>query len=102
MKIVKRITLELVEVNWNEHSLLRESFGESIGSGWLVTATDGRYVDSLCWDEMLGQVATLTHSDIKQPRYEMGTLDEHIERARHREEKFRAQRREWHWKEDPR
>lgn len=38
--------------------------------------------DHLCWEEMLGQIATLTHSDIKHPRFRMLTDEEHA--AEHR------------------
>jgi hypothetical protein len=39
-----------------------------------------RYADMLCWDEMLGQVATLTHVQIATPRYDMLTPDEYAAR----------------------
>lgn len=36
-----------------------------------------RYSDRLCWEEMLGQIATLTHPSINAPRFRMDTPDEH-------------------------
>lgn len=38
------------------------------------------YTDHLCWDEMLGQIAQLTHPKIGEPRYEMLTPEGHSER----------------------
>lgn len=35
-----------------------------------------RYSNELTWDEMLGQVASLTHSEISRPRYSMQTPEE--------------------------
>lgn len=46
-----------------------------VGSDFTVRMDD-RSADRLCWDEMLGQIATLTHPDIKSPRYQMRTADE--------------------------
>lgn len=42
-----------------------------------------KYIDGLCWDELLAQVATLTHKEFKHPRFAMHTKKEHeaIERA---------------------
>ncbi|MFM0507697.1 hypothetical protein [Paraburkholderia sp. RL17-373-BIF-A] len=45
-----------------------------------------RYCDRLCWDEMLGSVAELTHPRIGEARYRMQTREEHAER----ESKWRA------------
>ncbi len=51
----------------------------------VVTITDrgfsvqegDRYADELCWDEMLGQVAELTHPELKRnARYRMLTTAE--------------------------
>lgn len=36
-----------------------------------------RYQDHLCWDEMLGTIAELTHPRIGQARYRMQTREEH-------------------------
>ncbi|WP_175785520.1 hypothetical protein [Burkholderia ambifaria] len=44
--------------------------------GYAVTES-GRVADRLCWDEMLGQIATLTHPEIKAPRYKMLTAEEY-------------------------
>lgn len=35
-----------------------------------------RYSDYLCWDEMLGQIAQMTHPAIAEPRYNMLTPEE--------------------------
>lgn len=35
-----------------------------------------RFSGRLCWDEMLGQVASMTHPKINEPRYRMLTHDE--------------------------
>jgi hypothetical protein len=37
------------------------------------------YADMLTWDEMLGEVAQLTHPEIRHPRYGE-TVDQHMER----------------------
>ncbi|MGE4243674.1 hypothetical protein [Ramlibacter sp.] len=42
-----------------------------------------KYSDRLCWEEMLGQVVTLTHSSIKAPRFWMATPEEHSARREH-------------------
>jgi PAS domain-containing protein len=35
-----------------------------------------RYADQLCWDEMLGQIAELTHPELKREgRYRMDTAE---------------------------
>lgn len=36
-----------------------------------------RYCDRLCWDEMLGTIAELTHPKIGEARYRMRTPEEH-------------------------
>lgn len=41
-------------------------------SDWTVSDGD-RSADRLCWDEMLGTVAELTHPRIGQARYRMDT-----------------------------
>lgn len=43
-----------------------------------------RICDRLCWDEMLGQVASLTHPDITRARYHMLTPEERTEREERR------------------
>jgi len=45
---------------------------------------DDRYSDRLCWDEMLGTLAELTHPRIEKPRYQMLT-----------EQGWRLQRERW-------
>lgn len=35
-----------------------------------------KYTNLLCWDEMLGQIACMTHPAIGQPRYDLLTPDE--------------------------
>lgn len=35
-----------------------------------------RYSERLMWDEALGQIVTLTHDEIKNPRFPMLTADE--------------------------
>ncbi|WP_431068166.1 hypothetical protein [Ralstonia holmesii] len=44
--------------------------------GYAVTES-GRTVDRLAWDEMLGQVAQLTHPQLGKPRYTMLTPEEY-------------------------
>lgn len=39
------------------------------------------YSNHLCWDEMLGQIAQLTHPSILKARYSMSTPEQHQERA---------------------
>lgn len=39
-----------------------------------------RYCPGLCWDEMLGSIAELTHPAIGGARYRMETPDEHAAR----------------------
>ena len=46
------------------------------GSGFDVVMPDGRRCDGLGWDEMLGQVAHLTHPNLGAPRYAMRTPEE--------------------------
>ncbi|AJW47708.1 hypothetical protein TK49_23700 (plasmid) [Ralstonia mannitolilytica] len=45
-------------------------------SGFDVVLPDGRRCDGLGWDEMLGQVAHLTHPNLGAPRYAMRTPEE--------------------------
>ena len=51
--------------------------------GFAVTEA-GRTADRLCWDEMLGQVAQLTHPKINAERYKMLTVEQYAEQ----EDKF--------------
>jgi len=39
-----------------------------------------RYCDRLCWDEMLGTIAELTHPRIGEARYRMETAEQHAAR----------------------
>lgn len=39
-----------------------------------------RYCDRLCWEEMLGQIATMTHPAINVARFPMLLPDEHAAR----------------------
>lgn len=57
--------------------------------GWLVRDGD-RYIDHLTWDEMLGQVATLTHPRLKGESlfHGMMTAEQHAEEDRIRQEKY--------------
>lgn len=51
-----------------------------IRSGNNFTVREGeRYVDRLCWDEMLGAIAELTHPRVGNARYRMLTATEHRE-----------------------
>ncbi len=56
---------------------------QSRRGAWSVEA-DGLIEDEMCWEEMLGQIATLTHPDIKAPRFPMMTKTE-------------AAMRRWEW-----
>lgn len=47
----------------------------------------------LCWDEMLGQVASLTHPSINAPRYRMPTTREAVEAELARKEHFAVMNR---------
>lgn len=54
------------------------------GSGDYTVREGDRYCDRLCWDEMLGTIAELTHPRIMRSRYRMQTTEEHAaEQARH-------------------
>jgi hypothetical protein len=39
-----------------------------------------RYSGRLCWEELLGQIATMTHPLINAPRFRMDTPEEHAAR----------------------
>lgn len=54
--------------------ILIEQSGEN-GNHFDVVV-DGVVADMLCWEEMLGQIATITHPDIKKPRFQMKPLDQ--------------------------
>ena len=49
------------------------------------------YSGLLCWDEMLGQIASLTHPQINRARYQMFTPEQWQER-RDRLEEIRTRR----------
>lgn len=44
--------------------------------GFAVTE-NGRTADRLAWDEMLGQIAQLTHPSINAERYKMLTIEQY-------------------------
>lgn len=46
------------------------------GKGFAVTEA-GRTADRLAWDEMLGQVAALTHPKLGTAHYRMETVEEY-------------------------
>ncbi len=46
-------------------------------SGDYTVREGDRYCPKLCWDEMLGTIAELTHPRIGQARYRMLTAAEH-------------------------
>ena len=48
----------------------------TFSDGWKIQEGD-KYVDRLCWDEMLGAIAELTHERIGATRYPMQTKKEH-------------------------
>lgn len=52
------------------------------GSGDYTVREGDRYCPRLCWDEMLGSVAELTHPRIGESRYRMLTAGERAERER--------------------
>lgn len=55
----------------------------------MFTVRDGdRWCPKLCWDEMLGTIAELTHPRIGEARYRMGTAEQH----RQREERYQQMR----------
>lgn len=56
------------------------------GSGDYTVREDDRYCDRLCWDEMLGTIAELTHPRIGEARYRMETAEQHAARGRRRQE----------------
>lgn len=55
-----------------------------------------RYTPRLCWDEMLGAIAELTHPSLSRSRYGMMTPEEWAEREEHMK-RWRDIRR---WRED--
>ena len=58
------------------------------GSGDYTVREGDRYCDHLCWDEMLGTIAELTHPRIGGARYPMRTAEEHAERERRDQERL--------------
>lgn len=51
-----------------------------------------RYCDRLCWDEMLGTIAELTHPKLGVSHYRMVTAEERADIERRREERERMLR----------
>ncbi len=49
---------------------------ETYGPNEFTVRIGDRYVDKMNWDEMLGQIAELTHPRIYRGRYEMLTAEE--------------------------
>lgn len=56
----RTITIEIHDTVWAGNFTVREG---------------DRFTDRLCWEELLGQIATLTHPDIRKPRFSMITDD---------------------------
>jgi hypothetical protein len=57
--------------------------GDGTSGSYTVREGD-RFCPELCWDEMLGTIAELTHPKIGTARYRMWTEEEHAaHRARH-------------------
>ena len=73
----RTITIEIVDVGKSGDYTVREG---------------DRYADRLCWDEMLGTIAELTHPRIGEARYRMSTAEEHAEQERLREKRLAALR----------
>lgn len=62
-------------------------------SGSDYTVQEGEAIcDRLCWDEMLGTIAELTHPKIGQARYRMETAEQREERQRKFNERMAARR----------
>lgn len=59
---------------------MREITIEIAGGNNFTVREGDRYVDRLGWDEMIGQVAHLTHPSIGGDRYTMLTAEQHAER----------------------
>lgn len=65
-----------------------------VDGGWTVTQGD-KFVDHLCWDEMLGQVVHLTHPQILRERYPMLTAGEHEQREADMLQRSEESRARW-------
>lgn len=72
MTIVRTITVEIHEDN---------SFTVREGDS---------YCPDLCWDEMLGTIAELTHPRLGSARYRMLSASQHASHQRKREERMEA------------
>lgn len=48
---------------------------DSLFAGNFTIREGDRFTDKLCWEELLGQIATLTHPDIRKPRFPMSPED---------------------------
>lgn len=46
--------------------------------GFDVVTEDGKRCDGLAWDELIGQVVSLTHPKIGQPQYRMQTAEQWV------------------------
>lgn len=64
------------------------------GTGLFHVHEGERYTGDLCWDEMLGEIAQLTHPEIGHTRYGMGTPEAHQEKEAHRREQMARRRAE--------
>lgn len=62
------------------------------GHGLFAVHEGEAYVTHLTWDEMLGEIAQLTHPRICESRYGMATPEEHIERSRLTQERMKFHR----------
>ncbi len=49
---------------------------EPVGPNDFTIRIGDRYADKLTWDEMLGQIAELTHPRVDRGRYQMLTAEE--------------------------
>lgn len=62
--------------DFTERPLLDSFTVEIREGGYDVVLASGRRCDGLSWDEMLGQIAGLTHPKIRAPHYNMRTPEE--------------------------
>lgn len=60
------------------------------GLGDYTVREGDRYCDRLCWDEMLGTIAELTHPQIGHARYRMETTEERAKRHRQQQGRLDA------------
>lgn len=56
-----------------DHIVIRRT---EAGSGFYTVEAEGKISTYLCWGEMLEQVISLTHPDIKRHRYHARTVEE--------------------------